>query len=445
MEELLHYVWKHKILPLRELKTTDGRTIEVISPGMHNTDAGPDFKNAKVKIDGVLWVGNVEIHNRTSDWFRHGHDKDESYSDIILHVASIIDTELRYPNGISIPQLLLEPPVYIRNNYEALAKLEHTPRCAEIIPSIPKIKVHNWMSVLQVERMNMRTLQIDERRDSLDKNWEDTLFVTVARNFGFGKNGDAFEMWAHTIPMNAVGKHRDNLFQIEAIFFGQAGLLDDELKKDDTSKDIYYEKLRKEYAFLRQKFSLTPINNKHWKFLRLRPQNFPHIRIAQLAMLYYSQQLSLSKVINADSIEEIQSIFKTQVSEYWRTHYKFSTEESTKSDKQLSKSSINLIAINSIAPILFAYGRYKSNDSLCEKAISLWENLKPENNHIIRDWEAAGIKAENAADSQALIQLTQNYCNRRDCIRCRFGHEYISKCPDFLREDKNEDDDTHIL
>jgi hypothetical protein len=284
------------------------------------------------------------------------------------------------------------------------------------------------MTSLTLERFEERTRQIMLRREALDKNWEDTLFVTLARNFGFGINGDAFEQWAQSIPMSAVGKHRDNLFQIEAIFFGQAGLL------ENDHEDNYYQQLQKEYRYLRQKFTLTPIDPKVWKFLRLRPQNFPYIRIAQLAMLYYEQRLNLSRLLNTQNLDEVSALLLTHVSDYWRTHYTFDTQPTKPVEKTLSPSSIQLIVINSVAPILFAYGKYKSDHSLCDRAFSLWEQLKPENNTIIRDWASAGISCENAADSQALIQLHRNYCQRRDCLRCKFGYEYLRRTPDFLRE-----------
>lgn len=437
MEELLHYVWKHKILPLRELKTTEGCTIEVLNPGMHNTDAGPDFQAAKIKIDGVVWVGDVEIHQHSSDWFRHGHDKDANYDKIILHVAADIDCELKYSNGENIPQVQIDVPDYVRTNYDSLLRSDYSPRCANVINGISPLMVHCWLNSLQVERFEERMKQIMLRREALGKSWEDALFVTVARNFGFGKNGNAFELWANSIPMGAVGKHRDNLFQIEAIFFGQAGFLEGN-DNDNDKENEYYLRLQKEYRYLRQKFSLTPINLKAWKFLRLRPQNFPHVRIAQLAMLYYKQQFNMSRLINADSVEKMEALFDTQVSDFWRTHYSFTSEPSASSSKQLSKSSIHLILINSAAPFLFAYGTYKADDTLREHAFELWENLKPESNSIIRNWKSAGLTPEHAGDTQALIQLTKNYCDRHDCLRCRFGYEFIRNTPDFLRE-KNEE------
>lgn len=431
MEELLHYVWKHKIFPLRELYTTDGRHLEVLNPGIYNTDAGPDFTGAKIKLDGTEWVGNVELHLKTSDWFRHHHDTDVAYENIILHVASEVDQSLYYPNGQEIPQLLLEVPQWVKENYVALSRNDSRPHCRDVVGSLSSFLIHNWMTTLTLERFEERTRQIMQRRETLDKNWEDTLFVTLARNFGFGINGDAFERWAQSIPMSAVGKHRDSLFQIEAIFFGQAGLL------DVYYEDDYYQKLQKEYSYLRQKFSLTPIEANVWKFLRLRPQNFPHIRIAQFAMLYYEQRLNLSRLLNAENLYAVSALLLTHVSSYWLTHYTFSSPPTRPIEKRLSSSSIELIIINSVAPMLFAYGKYKSDQTLCNRAFSLWEQLKAENNAIIRDWASAGILCENAADSQAILQLHRNYCMRRDCLRCQFGYEYIRRTPDFLCEDES--------
>ena len=429
MEELLHYVWKHKIFPLKELRTTDGRRVEVLNPGIHNTDAGPDFTGAKVKLDGMEWVGNVEIHQRTSDWYRHHHDTDAAYENIILHVAADIDQPLRYPNGQEIPQMQLTVPRYVSENYSDLSRSDAMPRCRAVVGDFPTLLVHNWMTTLTLQRFEERTRQIMQRRDALDSDWEATLFVTLARNFGFGINGDTFEEWAKSIPLSAVGKHRDDLFQIEAIFFGQAGLLESDLADD------YPLRLQREYRYLRQKFNLTPIDPTAWKFLRLRPQNFPHIRIAQLAMLYYEQRLNLSRLISAQTLPQVNALLLTHVSDYWHTHYTFSSQPTQPLGKTLSPTSIELLIINSVAPILFAYGKYKSDPTLCDRAFSLWEQLKPEKNTIIRHWAEAGITCDNAADSQALIHLHRRYCQPRDCLRCQFGYEYLRRTPDFLREE----------
>ena len=258
------------------------------------------------------------------------------------------------------------------------------------------------------------------------------LFVTVARSFGFGKNGDAFEQWAYHIPIAAVGKHRDDLLQVEAIFFGQAGLLEEA----GNPADFYYQRLRREYQFLRQKFSLQPMDRHAWKFLRLRPQNFPHIRIAQLAVMYYRQQLNLSRLLNADSPDSVRALFQTGVSDYWQTHYTFGSAHTSPATKSLSPSSVELLIINAVVPVLFCYGRYVSDAAITSRAMQLLEQLKPERNSVIQHWQAAGVSPDNAADTQALLQLHTAYCLKRDCLRCRFGYEYIRRTPDFLREAK---------
>lgn len=415
LEEVLHYVWKHKILPLKDLKTTDGKSVEVINPGMLNHDAGPDFIGAKVKIDDLLWAGNVEIHLRTTDWYRHGHDDNPAYDSIILHVASQVDTSLSYPSGETVPQIEIDVPDYVISNYEKLVGSDVFPPCGEILSNIPKLKIHGWLSALQVERLEMRTLQIEERRDRLEKNWEYTLFVTIARSFGFGKNGDAFEMWANNIPMGALSKHRDDLFQIKAIFFGQAGMLDG--TGLSCFEDAEYNKLCKEYAYLKAKFNLTPIDRSIWHYLRLRPQNFPHVRILQLAHLYYDDSFAFSKVMNTSEYTGYLRLFDTKSGDF-----------------NLSKASRISLLVNCVAPMMFAYGTYRNDESLRERAVDLLESLPPEDNRIVRDWTNAGIVAEHAADSQALIHLSRQYCEGKNCLRCRFGHEYLSSNPGWLRE-----------
>ena len=421
------------MLPLRELTTTDGRLVEVIDAGLHNHNAGPDFFNAKVKIGGTLWVGNVEIHDRASDWYQHGHDKDPHYDNVVLHVCETIDSDVTNSKGQYIPQLQLSVPQHVREHYEELLKTDHYPPCYRIIPDLTRLMVHSWMAALQTERLERKTDDIRRRAEQCGGSWEDAYFVTLARNYGFGINSDTFEQWAMNVPLQAVGHHRDDLFQIEAIFFGQAGLLDGE------GEDDYYLRLQKEYRYLRQKFTLTPMSASAWKFLRLRPQNFPHIRIAQLAMLYYEQRLNLSRLLNAEHLDEVNALLLTHVSDYWRTHYTFDSQPTKPMEKHLSPASIDLIIINSVAPMLFTYGKYKSDQHLCDRAFSLWEQLKAENNAIIRDWAAAGVPCENAADSQALLQLHRNYCMRRDCLRCNFGYEYLKRTPDFLREREEGD------
>ena len=238
MEQLLHYVWKHKIFSLKELKTTTGQQVEVIDTGLANTDAGPGFFNAKLKLDGVLWIGNIEIHERSSDWFKHGHHADAGYNSVILHIASEIDMEISRSNGERIPQIQLICPEAVRTNYKELLETASYPPCYRIIPSLSPFTAHSWMSALQMERFEQKATLLNERLKRCQGNWEDAFFITLARNFGFGLNGDAFETWAHQLPFRAVDKHRNDLFQIEAIFFGQAGIL------EDSDGDGYYLRLK---------------------------------------------------------------------------------------------------------------------------------------------------------------------------------------------------------
>lgn len=420
MEQLLHYAWKHKIFPLKELRTTLGQTVEILDTGLHNTNAGPDFFNAKIKIDDTLWVGNIEIHSCSSEWYRHGHHHDAAYDSVILHIAETIDTPITRSNGENIPQMQLSCPESLKAHYEELCRADFYPPCYSILSELSPLQIHSWMNSLQSERLEQKTKQVSERLKRCDKNWEDAFFITLARNFGFSLNGEAFERWANLIPLRAVDKHRDSLFQIEALFFGQAGFLEEEIC------DEYYEKLQKEYLYLAHKFGLQRMDASLWRFLRLRPGNFPHVRMAQLARLYYQSQGLLSQLLETTSIEQARTILSAGTSEYWDTHYRFG-ELSPKRHKALSQSSVDLLLINTVCTFLFAYGRHKNNEELCRRAIRFLETLQPENNHITRMWDQCGLNAENAADTQALIQLKKEYCDRKRCLYCRFGYEFLKR------------------
>ena len=428
MEQLLHYVWKHKMLPLQEMKTTKGLHIEVIDSGLHNMNSGPDFFNAKIKIDDTLWVGNVEIHDKASDWYLHKHDKDERYNNVILHVCGDIDMEVKNKNGDSLPQLQLDVPEHVTQHYAELLSTDKYPPCYKIIPELSNLMVHSWMSALQTERLEQKTDAIISRVEQCNGSWEAGFFVTLARNFGFGINGDAFEHWALSIPLNDVAHHRDNLFQIEAIFMGQAGLLDLETVPakyhEIAIADGYFNKLKDEYLYLKHKFGLQQIDSNMWRFLRLRPQNFPHIRISQLANLYYAAKCSISQIVECDTVKEAMNTMHTGVTQYWETHYTFGSE-SEKNEKNISPFSLNLLMINTVIPVLFAYGRHQSKEKYCDRAFDFLEQLKAENNHIVRMWKECGLNVENAGDSQALIQLKNEYCDKKNCLRCRIGYEYL--------------------
>ena len=424
MEHLLHYVWKHKLFPLKVLQTTNGLPVEVIDPGLQTPNAGPDFFNAKLKIDGTLWVGNIDIHTHSSDWLRHGHDKDKAYDSVILHVVGEADMEVTRTDGGRIPQLILTCPENVQSHYHELCVADQYPACYPIFASLPKLTVHSWLTALQTERLEQKARLITERLKHCNHNWEDVFFVTLARNFGFGLNGDAFETWAGMLPFRAIDKHRNDLFQIEAFFYGLAGLLEDSFLKKGQ-EDEYSLRLIKEFRYLQRKFEFTQVMNATlWRFLRLRPENFPTVRLAQLAYLYQRGGKLFSRLLEAGTLAEVRTLLEVGTSSYWESHYLFGRTSSQKK-KTMGERSKDLIIINTVVPFLYTYGLHKANEGMCERAGRFLEELKAEDNHIIRSWSAAGLPVVSAADSQALIQLQKEYCDRRKCLYCRFGYEYL--------------------
>lgn len=421
MEQLLHYVWKHKIFPLDALQTTTGLPVEVIDPGLPNLHDGPDFFNAKIKIDGTLWVGNVEIHLRASDWRRHGHHENAAYDSVILHVVGESDCEVYRTDGQPVPQVCLACPENVRAHYDELLRVDKFPSCYAILGQLPQLTVHSWLAALQTERFEQKTRAVSERLERCNHHWEEAFFITLARSFGFGVNGDAFEEWGNLVSLRAVDKHRDNLQQVEAIFFGQAGFLD-----DASCSDAYYHVLQKEYSYLAHKFDIPSMDVSRWRFLRVRPANSPFIRMAQLAFLYHSSDGLLSRIVEAETVEDIAKVLSVRTSVYWDTHFDFS-KSSARQLKKLGGKSLSLLVINAVIPFLYAYGRHKADESICERAMKMLEELKAEDNRVIRLWEEAGLPVKTAADSQALLQLQQAYCDSRKCLYCRFGYEYLKR------------------
>lgn len=429
MEQLLHYVWRHKLVP-SGMTTTDGMPVELIDPGLPNNGSGPDFFNAKVRIDGTMWVGNVEIHERSSDWIKHGHHRDSAYDSVVLHVTGEADAEVADSSGRHVPQVRIAVPDSVTANYEALLHEDRYPPCRRVITALNGMTVSSWLAALQTERLERKTADIRRRVERNAGSWEDACFITLARNYGFGANGDAFEQWAACVPLNAVAHHRDDLFQVEAIFMGQAGLLEPdsipERCRAAALADDYYRRLRREYEYLSHKFGLTPMDHRIWRFMRLRPQNFPHVRISQLANLYVGRRMGLRTLTECRSADELRALFSNSVTPYWETHYTFAAE-SARSAKRLSGSSLDLLLINTAIPVIFAYGRHTSDEELCGRAADMLESLRPENNRIVRMWRECGLGVRSAGDTQALIQLKNEYCDRRDCLRCRFGYEYLKQ------------------
>lgn len=398
MEKLLHYTWKHKFLPLGTLTTTDGKKLEIVNPGLSNMDAGPDFFNAQVKMDGVMWAGNVELHLRASDWYKHGHQDDPAYDNVILHVVTEADMEVTTHAGKQLPQLEISIPEKLKADYHQLLTTMDYPRCHRLIPQFDRLKVHAWMDALLDERITERAGLVLQRWETAGHDWEKAYLITLARNFGFSLNGDVFERWARIMPFYACAKHRNNLFQIQALFLGVAGLLD---KGGD-------ERMKQEYKYLKHKFDLTDeLNESDWKYMRTRPHNFPHVRLQQLAVIFQSEKANLSSILETESLTDLYECFRVA---------------------GITQAAFQLIVINTVVPVLCAYGKIHHEESYRERAIHLLETIKAENNRILRQWSDCGLKVSTAADSQALIQLKRQYCDRADCLRCRFGYEYLKSC-----------------
>lgn len=422
MEKLMQYVWKHRLWRSEDMVTNTGKKVRVVDPGLLNTDAGPDFFNAKIEIDGHMWVGNVEMHYRATDWKRHRHDSDKAYDSVILHVVAKDDAPVRRTNGELIPQLVLEVSPQFNADYASLVGATIEVPCATKIKQVPHLTIVEWVEGLAFERLHGKVERIHQLLDSFNGSWEDVCYVTLARNFGFGINNDAFERLARRTPLRLLGKHSDSVLQIEALLFGQAGMLD----AQKPGMDSYYNQLCTEYAFLSNKFQLTPMEKESWKLFRIRPQNFPYRRIAMLAQFIEGGFRMMNRILEAEGEKEMRALFEVELSGYWSKHYTFG-KPNERATATLSRSSIDIILINTVAPLLYAYGELTGNYEMTDKAIKLLEDLRAESNSIVSHFVAYGIDCPDALTSQALVQLKREYCDARKCIYCKIGHHLLSK------------------
>lgn len=422
MEKLMQYVWKHRLWRSEDMVTNTGKKVRVVDPGLLNTDAGPDFFNAKIEIDGHMWVGNVEMHYRATDWKRHHHDSDKAYDSVILHVVAKDDAPVRRTNGELIPQLVLEVSPQFNADYASLVGATIEVPCATKIKQVPHLTIVEWVEGLAFERLHGKVERIHQLLDSFNGSWEDVCYVTLARNFGFGINNDAFERLARRTPLRLLGKHSDSVLQIEALLFGQAGMLD----AQKPGMDSYYNQLCTEYAFLSNKFQLTPMEKESWKLFRIRPQNFPYRRIAMLAQFIEGGFRMMNRILDAEGEKEMRALFEVELSGYWTKHYTFG-KPNERATATLSRNSIDIILINTVAPLLYAYGELTGNYEMTDKAIKLLEDLRAESNSIVAHFVAYGIDCPDALTSQALVQLKREYCDARKCIYCKIGHHLLSK------------------
>jgi hypothetical protein len=402
--------------------TNSGKPLEIIDPGAYNPNAGPDFFNAKIKIDGRLWAGNIEIHTAASDWYRHRHDMDSAYNSVVLHVVEYLDVPDVFDSSQRvIPQWEMQIPDRVAANYRFLTGSDLSVPCLERIREIPAVYLADWKSALLTERLERKTDAVLQLFDETGGDWNSTFYVTLARNFGFGVNNDAFERLSRSLPLKLALRHSDSPMQIEALFLGQAGLLETE-----ETADEYYIRLRKEYRFLRKKYRLKPLEAHLFKMLRMRPANFPHVKILQLAGVISQKQGLFSQILETEDDGALHTLFSCEPGEYWLTHYHFGKTSAVR-HKYIGMQVKQLLLINAVAPLFFAYGIKTGTERHIDRAVRLLETLAPERNHIITMFSRAGIAIANAGDTQALIQLKREYCEKKKCIFCRIGHKLLSE------------------
>lgn len=415
-EDLLHYVWHQRLLNKQPLTTTDGKRIDIIKTGVPNKDAGPDFFDARIKIDDTLWAGNVEIHINTSDWLKHKHQYDEAYKNVILHVVFNHDS-----TDVALPTLELRGLIspLLLNKYSVLQQYEVNVPCESIIALPDSIYLEQFLHRLAIERLETKCTLLEQDLQAYGNSWEKLFYVTLAKYFGMNVNAQPFIQLAQTLPANLLAKHKHNALQIDALLFGVAGFL-----TDVQATDAYHQQLTNEFLFLQKKYDLPTLNKSQWKFSKTRPANFPTIRLAQFSALVLQSTHLFSKLIEAKTIQQLQSLLSAKPSSQLNLeafHHGSSNIELTVAGHQFIQ---NLI-INALAPIKFLYGKHSINESLCEEALSWLEELQAEKNAIVSFWRSKNIKPTQAIHSQALVELTNNYCKKKKCLSCAIGNHIL--------------------
>ena len=416
-EKLLQYIWQHKLFDITKCYTTSGDKLVILSAGEQNSNSGPDFANVRILIDNTLWVGSVEIHQKSSDWNKHHHQNDEGYNNVILHVVFEHDKEITLANKGYVPTLELKPliPLKIIETYHSYMYSKDIIVCRNQFINVDTFRLFAWMDRLMMERLEEKTEFVSSLIQLNKQNLEEAFYIFLAYYFGFNINNVPFQLLATSLPLMFLAKQKNNLFQVEAMLFGQAGLL------EENFKDEYPQKLKEEYKFIKNKFSLECICRKDmWKFAKTYPSGFPTIRIAQLAMLIHQSSSLLSKIIEVTDVNQIKSMFCVTISEYWQTHYLFDGKKVDKS-KNLGESAINTLIINAVLPFMYYIGRIKNDNLLKERAINFYEQLPIEKNSIVNEYTVLRNDFTNAFHSQALIQLKKKYCNKKECLRCGIG------------------------
>jgi hypothetical protein len=417
-EDFLHYVWKFRLFERADLRTTEGEELEIFSAGQHNTHAGPDFQNARIRIGDTTWAGNAELHLSSSDWQRHGHTTDNAYDNVILHVVYNDDTPVTLANGRRVPTLELKNRIsadlYQRYHNLVFGNQTIIP-CEASIGRVDPLTMQNWLTRVLVERLEKRAEAVDTALALNRGDWEETFYQYLAANFGFKTNALPFELLAKSLPQNILAKHKNNPLQIEALIFGQAGFLETE------PVDEYPRNLKKEYDYLRKKFNLTPVENHLWKFLRMRPQNFPTVRLAQFAALVVQSSHLFSKILEIKEVKDLRKLFAgIEVNSYWENHYRFD-KDSPPMAKHFGQASVDTVLLNTVALFLFSYGKHMQQQYYISRALKLLENIPAENNHVTQEFATLGVNIFTAFESQALLELKNNYCDYKKCLHCGVG------------------------
>ena len=410
-EEFLYYVWENRLID-KTLQTTEGESVEVVATGYRNTNSGPDFLEAKIQIGDKLWAGHVEIHVKSSDWKRHGHQTDKAYQNVILHVVYEHDTKV---NDIPTLELKGHFDETLFANYQRFISSQGWIPCEKSIAQVPVFTRLSWLDRMAVERLEGKSESVNKILETNQFDWEDALYKLLMRYFGLKVNNEAFEYLATILPFKTLLKHADNLLQVEAMLMGCAGFLEDDFTEE------YPLLLKREFAVMKAKFNLLTMPAERWKFMRMRPSNFPTIRLAQMAQLIHKNGCLFSKIREAKNAVEVRALLDVKASEYWETHYRFETASETK-PKHLGDATADILIINAVVPLLFCYGKLHKDESVCETALQFLEETKAEDNAIIRHFAQCGIKTENAMQSQALLHLYNMYCKRKRCLECRLGN-----------------------
>jgi len=419
-EDIIQFAWKFRRFQKSPLRLVNGDTLIIHSTGIHNRDSGPDFLNARLQIGETMWAGNVEVHLKSSDWYRHHHEVDEHYNSVILHVVFIHDSDVSNTLGNIIPVLELKDCIDIEllRKWEQLEKSQHKIPCASMKIS-ENHELNLWKESLRIERLEYKSNAIREMFMKTTHDWDETLYMLIARNMGFTVNSLPFELLAMSLPLKILRKHLHSGHQLEALFYGQSGLIHGEMN------DSYPQNLYEEYSYLSKKYGLKPLESSMWKFMRMRPVNFPTIRIAQFIEIV--KQFDKLRILLKERplIKELIKIFNVKTNLYWDTHYVFEKASGNKR-KKLGEDAITGIIINTITPYLYYKSVYEGNDKLAEFTLDLLLSCPGENNRIIRDWCDMGLRVENAADSQALLHLRTQYCDHLRCMDCAIGYRLLS-------------------